>query len=415
MFIKLYSFLFEIAYFFARMVSPFIPVVRAFLSQRKSIARDIAHFTKKENQKVFWFHTASMGEFEQIKPLLEEIKKNFPKAQSVVSFFSPSGYEIFKSSSLATTISYLPLDRSKDLNSYLDKIQPDVLLLVKYEFWPNLLHQVHLRNIPIYAISSTFREEQLFFKPFHFGLRTLLRKVNHFFVLNQSSKTLLNHYGFNNVAIAGDTRFDRVLANAKTTVEHPIITTFKEEKLCFIAGSTWPEDLLLFSTLFTTYMPCKWIIAPHKIDAIAIDALEKSLPIAAAKWSTFDPKVDRDKSILIMDCIGVLSSAYAQADLAYVGGGMGNKGLHNILEAAVFGLPIIIGKNYKRYPEANLLIENGGVTSVRSPKEFELIYNQLLSSKTIRIKQGKVNLNMIENHQGATEKIISFLKTQFNK
>lgn len=414
MFNALYSFLFAFAYFLARLISPFSPKVKDFFVQRNSIAKDIAHFKKEKGKKVFWIHTASMGEFEQVKPLLEEIKKSFPNTQRVVTFFSPSGYDIFKSTPLAEVVSYLPLDRSKDLKNYLNKIQPDALFLVKYEFWPHLLKVVHQRKIPIYSISSTFRKEQLFFKPFSFGMRRLLKKVNYFFVLNHASKNLLNKISIDKVDIIGDTRFDRVLANAKSTIKHSIIEEFLGNQLCCIAGSTWPEDHTLFLPLFKEKMPCKWVIAPHKVDKDAIAQLERTLPIQAAKWTTFDSKKDASKSILIIDCIGVLSTAYVHGDIAYVGGGMGTKGLHNTLEAAVFGLPLIIGKNYVRYPEANLLIQNGGMTSVKSPEEFADIYHRLMSEKELRKKHGMANQNFIKTHQGATEKIISFLKTQFN-
>ena len=414
MFNALYSFLFAFVYLLAKLASPFSFKIRNFFAQRNSIAKDIAHFKKEEGQTVFWFHTASMGEFEQIKPLLGEIKTCFPNAQSVVTFFSPSGYDIFKSSPLASAVSYLPLDRSKDLKSYLDKIQPDALFLVKYEFWPNLLKMVHQRNISIYSISSTFRKEQLFFKLISFGMRAMLKKVNYFFVLNKASRNLLNKISIKNVEIIGDTRFDRVLANAESTRRHNIIEEFIGDKLCCIAGSTWPEDHALFSPIFQKKMPWKWIIAPHKVEKDSIAQLENTLPMKAAKWTTFNTKKDASKSILIIDCVGVLSTAYGHGDIAYVGGGMGTKGLHNTLEAAVFGIPVIIGKNYLRYPEANLLIQNGGMTSVKSAKEFADIYQQLITQKELRKKQGMANQNFIKTHQGATEKIISFLKTQFN-
>ena len=410
----LYSFLFAIAYFLARLIAPFSTRVKNFLMQRNSIPKDLADFKKGKNQKVFWLHTASMGEFEQIKPLLEDLKTSFPNSQTVVSFFSPSGYDIFKTTPLADAVSYLPLDRSKEIKNYLDIIQPDALFLIKYEFWPNLLKVVYQKNIPIFSISSTFRKEQLFFKPFSFGMRSLLRKVTHFFVLNQNSKNLLNSQGFNQVEVIGDTRFDRVLASAQSVTEHSIIKEFVGDKLCCIAGSTWPEDHALFLPLLKENMPNKWIIAPHKVDKDAIEQLEKTLPISAAKWTNFEAKKDASKSILIIDCIGVLSTAYGQADIAYVGGGMGTKGLHNTLEAAVFSLPVIIGKNYDRYPEANQLIDHGGMTSVRSTEEFKSIYEQLIEQKELRKKQGIANQKFIESHQGATKKIISFLKIQFN-
>ena len=313
MFNALYSFLFAFVYLLAKLASPFSFKIRNFFAQRNSIAKDIAHFKKEEGQTVFWFHTASMGEFEQIKPLLEEIKISFPNAQSVVTFFSPSGYDIFKLSPLASAVSYLPLDRSKDLKSYLDKIQPDALFLVKYEFWPNLLKMVHQRNISIYSISSTFRKEQLFFKLISFGMRAMLKKVNYFFVLNKASRNLLNKISIKNVEIIGDTRFDRVLANAESARRHNIIEEFIGDKLCCIAGSTWPEDHALFSPIFQKKMPWKWIIAPHKVEKDAIAQLENTLPMKAAKWTTFNTKKDASKSILIMSIRSGIASEYSCA------------------------------------------------------------------------------------------------------
>lgn len=411
--IYIYSFLYELIYLLARGLSPFSKVLNDFFHQRKTIAKDLVHFSVSTTDTVFWVHCASMGEFEQIRPLLEKITKEFPKAKRLVSFFSVSGYQIHKDTPLAEAVCYLPLDRKKDLNEFLNHTHPTALLLVKYEFWPNLLHIVKKRGIPVFSISSNFRPKQVFFHTFSWGTKKLLHQIDHFFVLNKKSKELLASLGISKVTVSGDTRFDRVLETYKAKVKHQKLDHFLNGKKTFVAGSTWPEDHRLICPQCNENSDFKWIIAPHKIDPAAIAQLEKHLKIPFAKWSSYNDKRDGDKNVLILDCIGVLSSAYHYGAIAYIGGGMGKKGLHNTLEAAVFGLPIIIGKHFRNFPEAIDLIKLGGMISVKNPNQFKRLLEKL-SDKDLRKTMGAINHNYIQKAQGASQKIIYFLKKWFN-
>lgn len=415
MIIRFYSIIYELAYILARCFSLIIPKLRLFLAQRATIDSSIRSFIKKKDHQVFWIHCASMGEFEQIKPLLAAINSTFPKTQKVVTFFSASGYSIHKNSPLADIVTYLPLDRKKNVHHFIGQIQPDALFLVKYEFWPNLIHCCLKHQIPIYAISSTFRKEQLFFKTFSFGMKSLLKQLSYFFVLNKDSKEQLNSIGIDQVEIIGDIRIDHVLKTAETPIDHKILADFIGDEKCFIAGSTWPKDHDLLISLIHSSTTIKWIIAPHKIDTNSIKNLEERLSVPYAKWSTFQQERDGNKNILLLDCIGVLSSAYRYANYAYVGGAMGTTGLHNILEAAAFGIPVIIGKNFQRYPEAKDLIALGGVRSVNSSQEFETFFQELNNNRLLQQQMGDQNKSYLTANKGATSKIIYFLKRYYTE
>jgi 3-deoxy-D-manno-octulosonic-acid transferase len=246
-------------------------------------------------------------------------------------------------------------------------------------------------------------------------MKSLLQQVDYFFVLNKDSKEQLKNIHINQVEIIGDTRIDRVLNTAKNLNIHPQLDHFIDKNRCFIAGSTWPEDHQLFSSLPQLCQQTKWIIAPHKVDPSSIKKIENELTVPYTKWSTYEKSKDQNKRVLLLDCIGVLASAYSYANAAYVGGAMGKTGLHNILEATAFGIPVIIGRNYKRYPEANDLIKLGGVKSVTSAQEFELFYNTLKEKPLLKQQMGEINKTYLESNKGATSKIIYFLKTHYNK
>jgi len=406
----LYSFLFAIAYFLARLIAPFSTRVKNFLMQRNSIPKDLADFKKGKNQKVFWLHTASMGEFEQIKPLLEDLKTSFPNSQTVVSFFSPSGYDIFKTTPLADAVSYLPLDRSKEIKNYLDIIQPDALFLIKYEFWPGLIKEVKNKNILIFSIASIFRSEQLFFNSFGLFMRNILRKIDFFFVQNQDSQDLLNSININNSIIIGDTRNDRVLNILNKDNSNDGIERFVNNKDCFVVGSSWPEDIEILNKVIDSSTNIKTIIAPHNVDEKSLIEIERSFKKPTIRLSRLDELKEIGEEILLIDCIGILTQIYSYADIAYVGGGMGNKGLHNILEPAVFGIPVFVGKNYKRYQEALDLKSKGGLISVRSAEDFKEKFTEISNDKFIQKKMGTLNSEYIKNQAGATLKIITKLK-----
>lgn len=408
--ILLYATLYEIVYQMVGLLRPFVKPIDDFFRQRLSSVEKLQKVPLNHNDKVIWIHCASLGEFEQIRPLLLRLKSDVPNVKRMITFFSASGYEIHKDSPLAEGIYYLPFDRKKDIINFLNQVQPQALLLVKYEFWPALLYWTKQREIPIFSVSSNFRKNQRFFSYWSFGTRRLLHYVDHFFVLNERSKSLLNTLGISQVTVSKDTRFDRVVDNCKTKKDLPLIEHFLAEKKAFVLGSTWPEDHELLSLDSKTEYALKWIIAPHKVDEKSIRQLTAKLKVPYAKWSTYSKATDQNKSVFILDCIGVLSHVYAYASLAYVGGGMGNKGLHNILEAAVYGLPILIGKNYKNFPEAVDLVAAGGIKSVENATAFTASFQTILHDDRLCNQMGEVNRKYIFSRQGATDHIISYLK-----
>ena len=405
----IYSLFYEFSLIIIKIFSLFIPKIKRFLNTRNRILDDIKDFNKPKNDFVIWIHCSSMGEFEQIKPLLKKIKKSKPITEFIITFFSESGFSSAKKFPDAKIITYLPLDRKKELTHFINKIKPKVLLLVKNEFWPNLIKCVHKADIKIFSISSTFRKSQMFFSFFSLGMVSVLKKINYFFVVNENDKLLLETLNISNVEVIGDTRFDRVLENYKNYKNDKIIRKFLKDSKNFIIGSSWMEDHKILLSCCNNNTPLNWIIAPHKIDSKSISDLEKLIPIDYAKWSTFDFESDFNKKVLIVDEIGILSSLYKFSKFAYVGGGMGNKGLHNTLEAAVFGIPIIIGKNFCRYPEALEMHKLGGVLSISTKKEFKNIWKKLNNDKKTCIEMGEINFDFIRRGVGASDKMIFYL------
>jgi 3-deoxy-D-manno-octulosonic-acid transferase len=406
----IYSILFDFTLIIVRVFGLFVPKLKRFLNTRERITDDIKDFNNSINNFILWVHCSSMGEFEQIKPLLKKIKKSKPITEFVITFFSESGFSSAKKFHGVKLITYLPFDRKKELNQFINKIKPKVLLLVKNEFWPNLIGCVHKADIKIFSISSTFRKGQIFFNSFSLGMVSVLRKINYFFVVNEKDKLLLETLNISSVEVTGDTRYDRVLENYNNYENDKKITKFLKNTDNFIIGSSWFEDHKVLLGCCKNNSPLKWIIAPHKIDSKSILNLEKLIPIDYAKWSTFNFESDFDKKVLIVDKIGILSSLYKFSKFAYVGGGMGNRGLHNTLEAAVFGIPVIIGKNFHRYPEVNEMHKLGGFSSISTKKEFKNIWEILTNEEKTCVKMGKMNFDFVRRRAGSTDKIISYLK-----
>ena len=409
----IYSLFYEFCLIITRILGLFVPKIKKFLNSRNRISSDILHFNNSKNNFIIWVHCSSMGEFEQIKPLLKRIKKSKPITEFVITFFSESGFSSAKKFSDAKVITYLPFDRKKELNHFINKIKPNALLLVKNEFWPNLIKCVHQADIKIFSISSTFRKSQVFFNFFSFGMVSVLKKINYFLVVNENDKLLLKTLNISNVEVTGDTRFDRVLENYNSYTNDKTITKFLKNSNNFIIGSGWMEDYKILLSCCNNNTPLNWIIAPHKIDSKSISDLEKLIPIDCAKWSTFNFESDFNKKVLIVDKIGYLSSLYKFSKLAYVGGGMGDKGLHNTLEAAVYGIPVIIGKNFHRYPEAIEMQKLGGILSISTKKEFKNIWEKLINNEKTCLKMGKTNFDFVRRSVGSSDKIISYLNKYF--
>jgi|TARA_B110000261_G_scaffold88235_1_gene100701 3-deoxy-D-manno-octulosonic-acid transferase len=405
----LYNIILGIASPIVSMLGVFSNKVSVFNKGRKHVFEQLAA-KLGSSDRVIWFHAASLGEFEQARPLIDACRNEFKNHKILLTFFSASGYEIQENYANVDFVSYLPIDTSTNVKKFLNIIEPELAVFIKYEFWPNYFTEMGNRKIPLISVSSIFRTNQLFFKWYGKEYRKLLLGVHHFFVQNEHSKNLLETIGVKNITVSGDTRLDRVyeLLNQDNQLEK--ITHFVGNQLCFVAGSTWEEDYNLINDFLTSSKEIKIIIAPHEVNEKSIKALEKKIKVSFTKWSTYDLKSKVESNILIIDTIGQLTKIYSYASFAYVGGGMGNSGLHNTLEPAVYGIPIIIGKNYKQFQEVVNLIENKGVVSVEKESDFNVISNDLINNKELRNKFGNANSNYVVSNKGATPTIIKFVK-----
>ncbi|PWS27348.1 3-deoxy-D-manno-octulosonic acid transferase [Pedobacter yonginense] len=398
----LYSLGIRLYYAIICFLSIFNTKASLFVNGRKNLLNKIA---KKVNskEKHIWFHFASLGEFEQGRPVLEEIKNKFPNKQLVVTFFSPSGYEIRKDYALADVF-YLPIDTARNARRFVNLINPEMAIFTKYEFWYFYFMELKGREIPLYLISGIFRENQIFFKWYGGFYRKMLKCVSYFFVQNEQSIKLLNSIGIENCVLSGDTRFDRVYQNTKSVKSLPEIERFIGNAPTIICGSTWPEDEKTLSTLPAQYPSWKFIIAPHEIDSQHIESIEKQFSNIALKFSTLNPDNHVNAQVLIIDNIGMLSSLYQYGQLAYIGGGFGN-GIHNTLEAAAFGLPVIFGPKYQKFQEAKDLIALGSAKSISTVEELALAFEDFKENQ-FASEQAK---KYVEDKKGSTDQIIKMI------
>lgn len=385
--------------------------IKMFVEGRKEVF-DILSSKINENDRTIWIHCASLGEFEQGVPVIDTIKKQFPKFKIVISFFSPSGYEIKKETPLADVVVYLPIDTKKNAQRFIDVVRPSLALFVKYEFWPNYLFELKNQNIPTLLISGVFRKEQIFFKSFGGFMRKALNSFDHFFVQTEGSKILLESIGINNVTVAGDTRFDRVTQQIELDNRLDFMEDFKQDSICIVCGSTWAEDeAVLIDSINEASDRVKFIIAPHKMDSEKIQSLKSKLRPNTILYSEKDGKNLSEYSILIVDTIGLLTKIYSYADIAYVGGAMGKTGLHNILEPATFGVPILIGKNHEKFSEAIELNKLGGLFVVSDRKECHETLCRLIDDSIFREKTGLICDEYVKNNTGATIKTMQYIRT----
>ncbi|NRD23323.1 3-deoxy-D-manno-octulosonic acid transferase [Winogradskyella litoriviva] len=409
----LYSIGIYLASFIIKIAALFNSKLKQGVVGRKETISKLKNNIKPED-KTLWFHCASLGEYEQGLPVFEALKAKFPKYKVIISFFSPSGYEVRKNTKIADVVVYLPLDTKTNAQQFLDLVHPDYILFVKYEIWPNFLHEIKKRNLNALLISAVFRKDQSFFKWYGSYTKSALFGFRHIFTQDENSKVLLQKIGYSNTSVSGDTRFDRVSnqLNTKNTVS--FIETFKDDKLCMVFGSTWPEDDKLYLDFInTTKNPeVKYIIAPHNIKASYVASLKSQLKVNTICFSELDDTKNlKDYQVFILNTIGYLSKVYSYADIAYVGGGAGTTGLHNILEPAVFGIPILIGKNYEKFPEAKTLIELGGVTSLASATAFNSSFNALITDKVLRQNKGEITASFIRKNKGAVNKIMAYFES----
>ena len=362
--------------------------------------------------KTLWFHCASLGEYEQGLPVFKSLRQHYLKHKIVLSFFSPSGYEIRKKTPIADVVVYLPIDTPKNAKRFISLIHPDVTVFVKYDIWPNFLNEIKKRQLKAILISASFRENQPYFKFYGSTLRNALFAFDHIFTQNDFSKKLLNEINYTNVTVTGDTRFDRVSDQLNQDNHLEFIKDFKENKLCVVGGSTWPEDDHLFIEFINLNASndIKFIIAPHNIKTNQIERFQNKLKVASVLYSEKELEKSTDYQVLIIDCIGLLVKIYSYADIAYVGGAIGTTGLHNTLEPAVFGVPIIIGNNHSEFPEAQAMIDNKGMFAISSFEEFNTALNNLINNEATRLNSGTRNAVFIKKNAGAVDKILDYLK-----
>ncbi|WP_324023902.1 glycosyltransferase N-terminal domain-containing protein [Maribacter sp. BPC-D8] len=361
--------------------------------------------------KVIWIHAASLGEYEQGLPVIEQLKIHHPTYKIVLTFFSPSGYEVKKNSKIADVICYLPMDTKRKVNSFLTAAHPDIAIFIKYEIWPNYLNALKKADTPTFLISAIFKENQTYFKWYGGFMRSALQNFSHFFVQNEKSKTLLNSVGYTNVTIAGDTRFDRVSEIVERDNELDFMKRFKNNQFCFVAGSTWAEDeKIIIEYINNNIHPIKFVIAPHTIKDNHIQEIIQSINKKVVRFTELEHSSLEDSDVLIIDTIGLLTKIYSYADIAYVGGGFAT-GLHNTLEPAVFGIPVIIGPQFKGFAEAEELVQLGGVISVKNNSEFQELVDKCFKHHDYRLKIGQINTDYIKEKAGATKRIISELNS----
>ena len=375
------------------------------------------------NAKYIWFHAASLGEFEQGRPLMERIRKDYPQYKILLTFYSPSGYEVRKNYEGADIICYMPVDTRLNAIRFLRLVRPVMAFFIKYEFWSNFLHILKHRNIPTYSVSSIFREDQVFFKWYGRSYAGVLKCFTRFFVQNEESKRLLEGIGFTAVDVVGDTRFDRVLQIKEAAKQLPICEAFRtgvassqfadvphHDFKVFVAGSSWPPDENVFIPFFNEHKDWRLLIAPH---VIAEEHLKLILSLIKDKkvvrYTQTTPEETAEADVLIIDCFGLLSSMYNYGDVAYIGGGFG-VGIHNTLEAAVWNMPVIFGPNNKKFQEAQGLLKSGGGFEINTYEDFSGLMSSLMNDETFLKQAGDKAGTFVAHLAGATDKVLASVK-----
>jgi len=383
---------------------------RLWLDGRKNIFDHLSAELRTQDSKIIWFHCSSLGEFEQGRPVIEKLKSQNPDFKFLLTFFSPSGYEIRKDYKGVDWVFYLPLDSKANAKFFFEIVKPSLVVFVKYDYWYYYLNECKNRKIPLLLVSGIFRKDQPFFKWYGNLHRSMLNCFTHFFIQDKESLQLLQSTNIINATVAGDTRFDRVSEIAENFTPIPEIEKFCSDSPVLVAGSTWPQDENLIKDTTVNFPDFKIIIAPHEIHREHIDQLKLIFPNAMLysqlKAHNTQPITS---NCLIIDNIGMLSKLYHYATIAYVGGGF-NKGIHNILEAAVYGRPVLFGPNYKKFKEAVGLIEKGGGICITSSNEFSAILQKLINNKTELELSSKNSFEFVKQNKGATEKILDYIK-----
>ncbi|MEX0289900.1 MAG: 3-deoxy-D-manno-octulosonic acid transferase [Flavobacteriaceae bacterium] len=397
------------ASFFLKIIAAFNSKLRLFVRGRKETFPYLkSHISATD--EFLWIHAASLGEFEQGLPVIEKLRREYPRHKILITFFSPSGYEIKKNTKAADLVCYLPMDTRHNAKEFIATIKPKIAIFIKYEIWPNYLRELERVGVPAVLVSAIFKREQIYFKWYGGFMRRSLAKMKHVFVQNKESEQLLRTIDLKQVTVSGDTRFDRVTEILDRDNTLPFMERFKKERNCLVGGSTWPEDeKILLPFVNNSQEPMVYVLAPHDIKKDHIQDLHKAISKKTVLYSEIKGVNLDEVEVLILDTIGLLTRVYSYADIAYVGGGFAT-GLHNTLEPAVFAIPVIIGPNYSGFREAEELVQERGIFSVKSAEEFRDLTNLLLN-KEAREKAGKINATYINKNKGASVQIIRYIRT----
>ncbi len=386
-----------------RLVALFNKKARLWCDGRKGMVERVRQVIGDESN-IVWIHVASLGDFEQGRPLVDYVKEHYPEYKILLTFFSPAGYEVRKNYPNADYVFYLPADTRREVRRFLDVVRPKVAIFVKYEFWLNMLSELRKRKVRTYIASSIFRKKSIFFSPFGGIWREALKAFDMLFVQDEKSKALLAEIGIENVVVAGDTRFDRVSAIAEQAKRVEVVEEFKGDKRLFVAGSTWGADEDILLPLINENPDIKFVIAPHEMDETRIERILREVKGGAVRYTQLSEGCLADKQVLVLDTIGLLSRAYGSAEWAYVGGGFG-AGIHNTLEAAVYGLPVAFGTKYRKFKEACDLIELGVGRSVQNEHELKAWFDELKSDADYLARLSALAKVYVGQHRGTTEKI----------
>ena len=386
--------------------------MRLFVAGRKQ-SFNILEQKIDSSQKYIWFHVASLGEYEQGLPVMEALKKQYPEYKIVLTFFSPSGFEIRKNNKIADITIYLPLDTKQNVKRFLDLVQPKMVFFIKYEFWPNYLNELKKRHIPTYLVSGIFRENQLFFKGYGGFYRKALQAFTHFFVQNDTSKVLLQSIGFKNVTVHGDTRFDRVAQIVAHVQPLEFMERFKNNSKTIVIGSSWIDDETVYLPYLNESENVKFVIAPHNIKEEEINRLIAKINKKVVRYTSYKLEDLASADVFMIDTIGILTQIYAYADVAYVGGGF-KTGLHNILEPATYGVPVVIGPKYEKFQEAKDLIALGSCLVVNDTEELNNTLNRLMIDDQFRTELGNKNQDFVLKNKNATQVVIDFIAKSFS-
>jgi 3-deoxy-D-manno-octulosonic-acid transferase len=407
----LYNLVVLLALQIVKLLALFSPKMKLFVNGRKDVFTTLKSKILSTDQTI-WFHAASLGEFEQGLPVMERMKKQFPNHKIIVTFFSPSGYEVRKNNSIADVTIYLPLDSQSNAKQFVELVHPELVFFIKYEFWPNYLNELKNRSIKTYLISGIFRENQVFFTWYGGFYRKALQTFDYFFVQNDSSKTLIQSIGFNNVKVSGDTRFDRVVSILERDNSLDFMEQFKDNTTTIVIGSSWPKDENLLVTYINNSADnVKFIIAPHNIKVEQIANLKSQIKKATLLFSEKNNQNVKEFQVFIIDTIGILTKIYSYADIAYVGGGFGNPGVHNILEPATFGVPIVIGPNYSHFAEATALVNSNGCLSITNQNQLNEAFDLLLNNEDERYEKGHICSTFVQMNKGATDVILKHISS----